>query len=197
MTDPTPFPGDFQDEVQWPESPTLREVPRDPLLLPPRAEIQRRRRTETVEGVPFYLEHDDLTVRVKFLSFIDRSTILGLPAGMQESFIKIMQERQPGSAAKKYRSVEEWSREMAKNEDAVNALCVLGFINPRLVMPGEQILDANTWSVTDLHSSDRLRYFNFVAGADREASDRARKFLRDGVAGLEDHAPVGGSQLSD
>ena len=184
-------------EDYQPFEPTpLREVPRDPLLIPSRSEMRRRRRAETDSGVPFYLEHDDITVRVKLLSFVDRTTILGLPAEMQENFIRIMAERN-SSGARKFRSVDEWSREMAKNEDAVNALCVLGFVRPKLVMPGEPVLDEETWVVTDVHSSDRLRYFNFVSGGDKEGLERARKFLQRGMAGLEDHAAVGGRELPD
>lgn len=202
MTDQFPMdPEDFEEAGRRADeltggAPRLREVPRDGLIIPSRSEMRRRRRAETDSGVPFYLEHDDITVRVKLLSFVDRSTILGLPAEMQENFIKIMQERNAGGA-RKFRSVDEWSREMAKNEDAVNALCVLGFVRPKLVMPGEPVLDEDTWVVTDVHSSDRLRYFTFVSGGDKEGLDRARKFLRAGLAGLEDHEAVGGRQLPD
>ncbi len=82
-------------------------------------------------------------------------------------------------------SWEQLARNQARQLRLADALCVAGFLKPRLVFDEADLDgDPHTLVVTDLHPEERLRYFNICLGNDEEAAKRLEPFPAPAVAGV-------------
>jgi hypothetical protein len=171
-----------------------------PPRRPSRSEMRDRRRKERESGVPFHLDYDDIDVQVKVLSVLERATLIGLPTEVQTVLLRAFNGEDVVPDAGK-RTLDDMLSIMGIEEDMANEVCMAGFVWPRLVRTEGEADVANSpdvWWVQDIHLDDRKKYLNLVMGRDAAEMARINRFLRNGVAGVEDpHANgTGGTATS-
>lgn len=166
-----------------------------PPRRPSRSEIRDRRRKERESGVPFHLDYDDIDVHVKVLSVLERATLIGLPTEVQTMLLRAFNGDDLVPEQGK-RTLDDMLNIMGIEEDMANEVCIVGFVWPRLVKTEAEADAANSadvWWLEDIHLEDRKKYLNLVMGRDAAEMARINRFLRNGMARLEDpHADGGG-----
>lgn len=58
----------------------------------------------------------------------------------------------------------------------VDAYCLAGFVEPRLVMTEDAQANVDDWLLSDIHPSDRIAFFNWCNGQHTEATATAVEF---------------------
>jgi hypothetical protein len=153
-----------------------------------RAEAQERQRAMRDVGVPFVLNELGLEARVRDLPFADVTLLMGIPAHMRPEVAQAMKTSRASADAVASGDFEIMLAGIEANDAVARAICVAGFIYPRLV-PTEDDLDGtdDCWLVTEIPSADRMAYFQFINRTRRNegaARDLARlsTFPGSGVA---------------
>lgn len=148
---------------------------------PSRQQVAEMRRKEQ-EGVPFTLHRTGGEAKVKVLSLTDHVTLLGIPPQLQGEVLEIFNET--AKVEKGQITIETITKNQERQERLANAICVVGFVEPRLVMTEDELdeNDPDLWLVDDLHIEERVRYLNFVMGRDTQSLKRLQTFLVEGVA---------------
>lgn len=144
------------------------------------------RRRQQTEGFAFHLDLDNYDARVRLLSLAERATLIGLPDRVRSLMLTAFDQRiQGGQTA---RRETDPLKLLADSEETINAVCVAGFIKPRLVMDeaDRDKLRGVFW-VGDLDYHDRQRYFQLVTGSD-EQGRAAQKAAMAFLAGVENPA---------
>lgn len=150
-----------------------------------REAMQERRRQERETGVPFVLDHDGFEARVRLLNIYERTTLLGLPGEVRQTILESFNAKdilpEPGK-----RTEEDLFKVLSMEDDTANAVCIVGFVWPRLVATtaeADAANDPDVWWVEEIHISDRKKYLALVSGQDKEEIARIRRFLRGELAG--------------
>lgn len=153
-----------------------------PIPLPSRAAVRAMRMQEKA-GVPYWLKWTGVEATVRMLSFADKTLAVGLPNAIRIEINDAYAAMQSRSGANK--TLDDVLRTAAGDERLANAVCVAGFVSPRLVMT-EAELDGGDgcWLVTDLHIEERREYLAWVLGrAPEEVIKRVQNFRAEGLAG--------------
>lgn len=164
-------------------SPEAETEPQPPSLAPAsfrrtmtRAEVLDIRRKERENGVDFPLVKTGLVATVRDLPLSDRIMLTGIPTELRSSVSTLMgfadAEREDSESVITF---EQAIAMLEKTEEVTNAMCIAGFIYPRLVN-SEAELDgtADCWLVTDLHIDERTKYREFVMRDRGSQSEVAR-----------------------
>jgi hypothetical protein len=153
-----------------------------------RAEAQERQRAMRDVGVPFVLEELGLEARVRDLPFADITLLMGIPGHMRPEVAQAMKLARTSADAVASGDFEIMLAGIEANDAVARAICIAGFIYPRLV-PTDDDLDGtdDCWLVTEIPSADRMAYFQYINRTRRNegaARDLARlsTFPGSGVA---------------
>jgi hypothetical protein len=146
-----------------------------------RAEVREMRRKEREEGVVFHLKNSDFDARVRDLPFTDRIMLKGIPADMRVSIERAVDLT---STVQGNPGISTALNLMDAEADLSDAVCIAGFIWPRLVRTEHERTMAlqvdgsaedDVWLVEDLHPDEKAAYRDFVfRDRDSEKEDTAR-----------------------
>src|SRR4051794_30876578 len=132
--------------------------------VPTRDQVRQRRAEET-EGYWFPLFRTGGAARVRIPSLSDRATIKAMPSSMQSLFAEtVTKNRGTVKRVSGREAVEKVEADLADQEVLANAMCVVSFLQPRLVSSEEELdpSDPYCWLVTDLHIDERTAFLNLV-----------------------------------
>lgn len=137
-------------------------------------------REQRARGFIFNLKSSGGKAHVRRLAIMERAVIMSLPPVIQQKVIQATAEAQHNkSAIKPSGSIDmkTYVGNVMRNEEAYNAVCVAGFIRPRLVMTESLLTGADDEVVvTDIDIFDRHAFFMWCNGGDVEP-DRLAPFL--------------------
>lgn len=130
--------------------------------VPTRSQARERRAQER-EGWWMELPKTGGFAHIRRLSALDKVSIMGLPAKMQDLVLAAFVDIATGG--EQARTPEQWQRNIDRIERIANTLCVASFIEPRLVMTETELPegDDSVLVVTDLHIDERMAVYNMVA----------------------------------
>ena len=144
----------------------------------------RQQATERMaqEQVGFYMDlpRTGGHAHVRHLAIADLTTVAGLPTQTQTTVLRVFREiaEASGGAALSW---EQLAKNQKRNKEMADAICVIGFIKPRLVMTEAELDgDPHTMLVSELHVTERTRYLNICTGQDEEAAKKLRPFPIEG-----------------
>ena len=139
------------------------------------------------EGVPMWMDRTGLEATVRALSFADKTMLGGIEPRIQAEITAGFNAR--GITARGGTgggiTFGDMLRGVSNEERLANAVCVAGFIYPRLTLTEQEADLANNedvWWVQDLNIEDRRKYCNFVLGQDDAEAKRIANFLGDRVS---------------
>jgi hypothetical protein len=191
-TDPHPTLHDIRTEVPplpdhtgyvRPESAPIEIAPERPKLT--RAQVLAIREAERNQGVDFELFKTGITAKVRDLPFTDKTLLSGIPVSLRAGINAAIAENSAknGATGGSF-TIEQAIKAADSDEQIANALCVAGFIWPRIVAD-ESELDGSDdcWLVTDLHIEERRAYMTQVMRTDRGDVARMATFPGSRVAG--------------
>lgn len=173
---PTPFPT-FQ-----PQAPSAF----DPDIQTPgqvrytRAQVVHMRQMENA-GVPFVLHRTGgMEAKVRVFSIADKTVLLGMPPELQQAWTKTLNSTNKNTGNRQFKDILQ---SVEQDENLANMICVVGFIEPRLVMT-EAELDGSDdcWLVTDITLDERKRYMSLVLNNGNEDDlKKINSFLASGL----------------
>lgn len=131
-------------------------------------------------GYWFRLTRTGGTARVRRISAADRIAVGHLPFAQQQRVLDALAG--VGQTANALRSdgsvsVPQALRNMAEQDELVNAYCVAGFLQPRLIFREQERTAPDQIVVTDLDSQDRRQFFLWCETDNEAAAERAKPFL--------------------
>lgn len=147
-----------------------------------RADVLARRQLER-EGFSFKLFRTGTVARVRLVSLSDRATMGTLPTALQERLTKIFGKANAETG--KARSFKEFLSGAETTLEMADLLCVIGFLEPKLVLT-EADLESNpeAWVVTDLHPDERIAFFQVCN--DETAAEKLQPFHRKPIGDVLD-----------
>lgn len=133
-------------------------------------EEARKRREEESRGFLMPLAFTGGFAHVHRLTLAAMAQTVGLPVEAQNTVVRVFREYAVENANAPL-TWDRFQKNARRNQEMADALCVVGFIKPRLVAT-EAELDGtdDCWLVTDIHPEERLRYMNMCVGQDAEAA---------------------------
>lgn len=150
-----------------------------------RAQAREALRRERDEGVEYYLVKTRRTARVRDLPFTDRVMLTGIPVEMKPAIDSAINQSLGIADGSGPLSVDAMLRVSDGDQALADALCIAGFIKPRLVRI-EAELDGtdDVWLVDDIHPDDRKAYRVWISRDRGEDADiqRLAAFHGAGVA---------------
>lgn len=193
-------PPSLQNATRVAESPPT-ELPR----RMSRAEAQAMRRAERDEGFDWPLPKTKLMGRVRDLTFVDKVLLGAIPAGTREfinAAIASGNIRGLASVGAEGMSIEKLIEVAEAEEGLANAICIQGFIYPRLYASEAEIPagDPDAWLVTELAIQERRDYMNYVLNnSSAELKEDQRRFgnAKSGRVEGDPMATDGGSSGQD
>lgn len=151
-----------------------------------RAKVQRMRALERGDdGVPFWLDRTLFEARVRPISFADRTMIEGISPRLQNEISQAINSRGNTRNQSGNVTVADMLQGLSTEERLSNAMCVAGFVYPRLTLTKQEADEANdpfVWWVGELHIEERRKYSNLVLGQDAGEARRIANFLADRVS---------------
>lgn len=151
--------------------------------LPSRDEV-RRMRLQDRQGVPFDCKWTGIAATVRRVPLADKTFLVGLPSHVEVEVKDAYAKLQQRSGAS-VRTLDDALRNAAGDERLANAVCVAGFIRPRLVLREEDLdpNDPECYLVTDIDIEDRREYMAMVLGrASDETLKRVLSFRTEALA---------------
>src|SRR3954471_17632857 len=141
----------------------LAPAPVQGFMVPTRDQVRQRRAEET-EGYWFPLFRTGGAARVRIPSLSDRATIKAMPSAMQALFAETVTKGRTFQKVSGQAAVEKVEADLGDQEILANAMCVVSFLEPRLVASEEDLdpSDPYCWCVTDLHIDERTAFLNLV-----------------------------------
>jgi hypothetical protein len=156
-----------------------------------RQQFRDLRRQERENGVPFWLEKSEVEARVRDLPFTDRVMLAGIPPEMHHVINKAIAASNDVADMVNQVPTIEAMLEVAEGDSALcNALCIAGFIWPRLTVSEAEADAANSddvlW-VEELAVEERKAYQRFVM-RDRESEAEIARLASFPRTGMEEAA---------
>lgn len=155
-------------------------APPAPQRMMTRADALEIRRREREEGVDFELfktpdptTGKNFIAKVRNLPFTDRMMITGIPVELCSSLnVAIGHAQNPANAIQDFETAITAFESL---DNLAKALCVAGFIRPRIVLH-ESDLDGSDdcWLVSDLHPEERAAYRTLVMRRSAATDEVAR-----------------------
>ncbi len=186
---------DIPYHAHAPHSPFVANAPREePPAVPsafyapsPKAPLSRdavrAMRLQENAGVPFWLKWTNHEATVRMLSFADKMMAVGLPNHIRIELNDAYAAMQAKSGTNK--TLDDAFRTAAGDERLANAVCVAGFVDPKLVLTEAELEGReDCLLVTDLHIEERREYLAMALGrAPEEVIKRIQNFRSEGLAG--------------
>jgi len=164
---PVPFvPVDPADDLEAPD-----------LLTP---EAARASRVQADRGYWFKLTRTGGRALVRRLSATDRVSIGHLPFHQQQRVLNALARMGENADTRRFDgsvSVPQALRNLANQEEGINAYCVAGFLKPKLIYAERERTAVDEVVVTDLDPIDRRQFFLWCETDNEAAADRAEPFL--------------------
>lgn len=173
-------------------------VAETPIELPRhinRAQAQAARYREQQEGFEWPLPKTGVIARVRDLTFVDKTLLGAIPAGARDFInqgIASGSIRGLASVGAEGMSIEKLIEVADAEEGLANAICIQGFIYPRLYMTEGEIpqVDPDAWLVSEISIQERRDYMHYVlANSTAEFSADKRRWGDAKSAGVAS-APV-------
>lgn len=145
---------------------------------------QEMRSVGSSEGVPMWMDRTGFEATVLPLSFADKTMMQGIDPRLQAEITAGFNARGVTSRGGSV-TFADMIRGIGNEARLSNALCVAGFLSPRLTLTKEEAdraSDEEVWWVEELHIEDRRKYGGYVLGQDDAEVKRIANFLADRVA---------------
>jgi len=166
------------------------------------ADLAAQAREERDRLHDFELKHTGAGIfaRVRHVDLSDTATLTMLPEQLLRVILGAVndvetREGKPTAIDEAGKVDIERAIKAAKAETAAtDAMCVAGFVEPRLVLTQEEKdreRDADVVLVADIHPADRRRYVEWTQGRLAEASEKVVTFPDRSNAGLDAGGPRG------
>lgn len=182
---PTPTPTVAAPKASTATVPTPAPMPKR--KMPSLAEV-RALRTQENEGVDFELRgtFPGFLAKVKRLTLADRVQFGMLPSAMQDRIVFALNASRQAPGASDALTKKRYIKNLTNNEDLANAVCLGGFIEPRLTEDIEEAdEDAGVWFLGDIQISDRQAYLNWCLGNDEAAAGRLKSVPGESAGSLD------------
>lgn len=130
--------------------------------------------------------------RVRQLGLAKKSTLATLSPVMQNLVMEIFHANEETEGGATFHSFAELFRNVGRQEDLMNGLCVAGFLEPRLV---ETVAEADAggegvvW-VEEIDERDREAFMQACLNAESEAAKALRPFPETGLSHSDAYASV-------
>jgi hypothetical protein len=169
------------------DQPLAVEAGDDPvadLLTPARVAAAK---AQAERGYWFALSRTGGRARVRRISAADRVQVGHLPFPQQQRVLNALARMTETATARRADgsvSVPQALRNMREQEEVVNAYCVAGFLQPRLIFREEERTSPDEIVVGDLDFTDRRQFFLWCETDNEAAAERAAPFLGQPPGGL-------------
>lgn len=144
----------------------------------PMTEILERREKEANGDIDFELKATipGFVGKVRRLSIVDRMAIGALPTVIQDRVVFLINAARGSSSDNAPLTLNRLMKSQGNNEDLANALCLAGFVYPRMVASEDEADNVESLYIGNVSIHDRLAYLSWCNGNDETAGGRIEPF---------------------